>query len=172
MKPNRTQLALGVALLIFGGWLIAVRTMPDFAKLVEQFTTGSLAVVGAGAIIFLLGLILGSPGLSVPAAIVAGIGGILWYQETYSDPASWSYMWALIPGFVGVGNILSGILGGGSGQVKSGLNLIMTSAVLFVIFAALFGRLDILGAYTPSIVLVGAGLWFIVRSFFKKEQAS
>jgi hypothetical protein len=173
MKPNRTQLALGVILILLGAWFVAARTVPGLEALVGQFTKGPLAVVLAGALIFLVGLILGAPGMAIPAAIVAGIGGILYYQELAEDPSVWSYMWTLIPGFVGVGNILSGLLGGGTEQVRSGFKLIGTSAVLFLIFAAIFGKLSALlgpyGTYVPAALLIIVGLWVIVRSFVRKE---
>ena len=89
-------------------------------------------------------VITGAPGMAVPAAIVAGIGGILYYQYATKNYASWSYMWTLIPGFVGVGLILAGLLGEYTRHnIGRGLNLIVISAVILgsciVVAAAIIG---------------------------------
>jgi hypothetical protein len=52
-----------------------------------------LNIVAVGGLILFIGLVTGSPGMAVPAAIVAGIGGILYYQNRFEDYTSWSYMW-------------------------------------------------------------------------------
>jgi hypothetical protein len=108
--------------------------------------------------------------MAVPAAVVSGIGGILIYQNISKDFTSWSYMWALIPGFVGVGSIVAGLLERNRGQARSGLNLVATSAVLFVIFAAVFGRLTILGAYGPAILLILVGVWILARGLINRGR--
>jgi hypothetical protein len=167
---NRTQLALGLILILLGAWFIAQRQIPALETWVTQYMSWPLNVVAAGAIILLLGLLLGAPGMAIPAAIVAGIGGILYYQYRSEDYTSWSFMWTLIPGFVGVGQILAAALGRSMREARSGMNLILTSAVLFIIFAALFGRLAIFGPYFPAVVLILVGLWFLVRGFWRRNR--
>ena len=167
---NRGQLALGVILILLGAWFIAQRQIPALETWVSQYMSWPLNVVAAGAIILLIGLLLGAPGMAIPAAIVAGIGGILYYQEITEDYASWSYMWTLIPGFVGVGQIIAAALGRSRGEARSGLNLILVSAVMFVIFAAIFGKLAMFGPYFPAIVLIVVGLWFLVRGFWRRNR--
>ncbi len=141
---GRTQLALGVILILLGAWFLADKSVPAFHKLFDKYTDFpfNMFVIGAG--IFIVGLVLGQPGMSVPAAIVAGIGGIFYYQEMMKDYASWSYMWTLIPGFVGVGSVLAGLLGDStSHNLKRGLNLMVVSAVLFLGLLVLPRRMDI-----------------------------
>jgi hypothetical protein len=167
---NRTQLALGVVLILLGAWFIAQRQIPALAHWIDLYMSWPLNVVGVGAIILLIGLIVGAPGMAIPAAIVAGIGGILYYQNRAGDYESWSYMWTLIPGFVGIGQIIASALGRSSRGARSGLNLILTSAVLFVIFAAIFGKLSILGPYFPAAVLILVGFWFLVRGFWRRNR--
>ncbi len=58
----------------------------------------------------LLGLLFWVPGMIVPAAIVAGVGGLLYWQNATGNWASWAYSWALIPGFSRVGTLLSSLL--------------------------------------------------------------
>ena len=107
--------------------------------------------------------------MSVAAAIVAGIGGILYYQEIVKDFTSWSYMWALIPGFAGVGEILAGILSSNTSRSRSGLNAVGVSAVLFIIFAAFFNKLSILGPYGPAVLLILLGAWMFGRGLWRKS---
>jgi len=167
---NRTQLALGVVLILLGAWFIAQRQIPALAHWVDLYMSWPLNVVGAGVIILLIGLIIGAPGMAIPAVIVAGIGGILYYQNRTGDYASWSYMWTLIPGFVGVGQIIGSILGRSPREARSGLNLILISVVMFIIFAAIFGKLAILGPYFPAAMLILVGLWFLVRGFWRRNR--
>ena len=78
--------------------------------------TWPVIVVGVGVFLFVLGLITGNPGMSVPACVVGGIGLLLYWQNATGNFASWAYAWTLIPGFVGVGVILEGLLAGHFGR--------------------------------------------------------
>lgn len=167
-KRGRGQLVLGVLLILIGAWFIAQRTIPQLAEFAEMFSEWPFTVIGVGGVLLLLGLFLGAPGLAVPAAIVAGIGGILLYQETTGEWGSWSYMWTLIPGFVGVGVFLQGLLGENmSENLKHGLNLVTVSAVLFVVFATFFGKFTLLGSYGPALVVIGLGVYLLVRGLVR-----
>jgi len=129
--------------------------------------------IGAGLLVLLIGLITGAPGMAVPASIIAGIGGILFYQNATDDFGSWSYMWALIPGFVGVGTILAGLLGENTrANLARGVNLLITSTVLFLVFATFFGGLDILGDYGAAVILILLGLYILARGFFGRGHGA
>ncbi|HVN16483.1 MAG TPA: hypothetical protein VMT73_12135, partial [Anaerolineales bacterium] len=133
-----------------------------------RFLEWPLSLVGIGALILILGLILGVPSMAIPAAIVAGIGGIFYYQETVGDYTSWSYMWTLIPGFVGVGSILAGLLGDHmASNLRRGLDLMAASAVLFLIFASFLGGWKLLGNYGPAVLLILLGVWVLVSGFYR-----
>jgi cytochrome bd-type quinol oxidase subunit 2 len=167
-KQGRTQLALGIILILLGAWFIAQRTFPEVAAFAERFSSGSLSVVGVGVLLLVLGLILGAPGLAVPAAIVSGIGGILYYQDLTGDSSTWSFMWTLIIGFVGIGVILQGLLGENTRQnLRHGLNLMVVSAVLFLVFSAFLGGWNILGNFGPAILLILLGLWVLGSGLFR-----
>jgi hypothetical protein len=168
---NRGQLALGLILILLGGWFIAQQQIPMLKQWTSLFMSGPLTIVAAGGLILLIGLLLGAPGMAIPAAIVAGVGGIIYYLQITENPAGWSYMWTLILGFIGVGQILSGLFGGGRHQFGSGLNLIVTSAVLFIIFAAIMGKLTLLGSFAPAILLILLGLWVIARGLWRGRKA-
>ncbi len=169
----RTQLALGVILILLAAWFAALKFYPWLKNLIPPFAWPMWIVI-AGGIILLIGLLVGAPGMAVPACIVAGIGGILYYQNATGDWASWAYMWALIPGFVGVGITLAGILGRDfKRSVREGLNLILISIVMFLVFAAAFGGLAILGPYKEyalAVFFLVLGLWFIVRALVRSRR--
>jgi len=174
-RQGRTQLALGVILILLGAWFLADKSMPAFHSLFNKYAEFPLNMFLIGGGILIVGLVLGQPGMAVPAAIVAGIGGIFYYQQMTEDYTSWSYMWTLIPGFVGVGAILAGLLGDDTAHnLKRGLNAMVVSAVLFLIFASFFGGLQLLGNYGPAILLILLGMWVLgkglYRSFRNKEQ--
>jgi hypothetical protein len=172
-KRNRTQLVLGILLILVAGWLIATRLFPDLGNIIHLPPfEWPMWVVLVGAMLLVLGLLVGAPGMAVPACIVAGIGGILYYQNATGNWQSWAYLWTLIPGFVGVGTILAGVLGDGFKQsLRHGLNTILVSVVLFAIFSGIFGVWASFGPYTQYI-LIGllflVGIWFIVRAFLRR----
>lgn len=170
-KQGRSQLALGVLLILLGGWFLLDRTVPAFHDFFSRYTEWPVNLLLIGGVIFVLGLVLGSPGMSVPAAIVAGIGGIFYYQQASGDYGSWSYMWTLIPGFVGVGSVLAGLLGDNtSHNLKRGMDMIVFSAVLFLVFSAFFGGWTILGSYGPAILLILLGLYVLGSGLYRSYR--
>lgn len=172
-KSGRSQLALGIILILVGGWFLLNQTMPEFREFFAPYTEwpSNMLLIGAG--ILIIGLATGSPGLAVPAAIVAGIGGIFYYQDMTGTYDSWSYMWALIPGFVGVGTLLQGLLGENTAaNLKKGLNLMVVSAVLFLVFAAFLGGWNILGNYGPAVLLILLGLWVLGSGLYRSFRKS
>lgn len=167
-KKGRSQLALGVILILLGAWFLADKSIPAFHSFFDKYTEWPVNMLLIGGVIFILGLVLGQPGMSVPAAIVAGLGGIFYYQDATGNFASWSYMWALIPGFIGVGTIVAGLLGENTAQnLKHGLNMMVISAVLFLVFSSFFGGWELLGNYGPSILLILLGLWVLGSGLFR-----
>jgi len=170
MRQNRSALFLGILLILVGAWLVVSNQVPAVRDWLANNFAWPMWTIGAGLLIFFIGLLTGAPGMSVPAAIVAGIGGILYYQNATGNFASWSYMWTLIPGFVGMGLILAGLLGEYTRHnVARGLNLIIISAVMFLIFGALFGGLGILGSNGPAILLIALGVYILLRGFLRNR---
>jgi hypothetical protein len=172
-KKNRTQLVLGLLLILVAAWLIATRIKPDLANLLHLTFEWPMWVMLAGAGLLVIGLLAGEPDMAVPACIVAGIGGILYYQNTSGNWSSWSYLWTLIPGFVGVGKILSGVIGGNfMSSLKEGLQALLACAILFTIFATIFNAWTIFGAYSayvPVALLFILGIWLIVRGLLRRK---
>lgn len=173
MRQNRTNLVLGILLILIGGWLVVTRQVPAVQEWIDNNFTWPMWTIGAGLLVLLIGLITGAPGMAVPASIIAGIGGILYYQNATDDFSSWSYMWALIPGFVGVGTILAGLLGENTrANLARGMNLLVTSAVLFLVFGTFFGGLNILGEYGAAVILILLGLYVLARGFTRSGSGS
>jgi len=172
-RKNRTQLVLGLVLILVAGWLIATRINPSLANLIHLSFEWPMWVMLAGAALLAIGLLVGAPDMAVPASIVAGIGGILYYQNATGNWASWSYMWTLIPGFVGIGQILSGVIGGNfMSNLREGLRLLLICAILFTIFATFFNAWTIFGpfsAYVPIVLLFLLGIWLIVRGIMRRK---
>jgi len=173
MKQNRTNLFLGLLLILVGGWLIVTRQVPALDQWLENNFVWPMWVIGAGLLILLIGLISGQAEMAIPASIVAGVGGILYYQNATGDYGSWAYMWALIPGFVGIGTILAGLLGENFRRnFGHGLRLLVTSAVMFLIFATFFGKTAILGPYGLPILLILIGVYVLARGFIRGGQGA
>jgi hypothetical protein len=127
-----------------------------------------MILIAIAVLMLIFGLMVNAAGMAVPACIVGGIGGILLYQNTTQDWGSWSYMWALIPGFVGVGVILTGLFEGRlRNEISGGVWLILISAVLFMTFGAWLGGVTVFGNYWP-ILLILLGIWIIARNIFHK----
>ena len=169
-KRHRTQLALGILLILAAAWLIVSRIFK--LDLIPIFSW-PMSVILAGALILLIGLLVGAPGMAVPACIVAGVGGILYFQNATQHWESWSYMWTLIPGFIGVGILLSGLIGGTLRKdAGDGLNMLVVSAVLFAIFGTMFGGWTIFGQYAdyaPIALLFLLGIWLILRGIIRRK---
>ena len=147
---------------------MVTRQVPSVQNWIEDHFTWPMWTIGAGLLVLIIGLLTGAPGMAIPASIIAGIGGILYYQNQTGDYGTWSYMWALIPGFVGVGTILAGLLGEHTRRnISHGLNLIVISTVLFLVFATFFGGLSILGDYGAAVILILLGVYVLVRGFLR-----
>lgn len=172
-KRARTQLALGLFLILIAAFLAALRFYPPLGALIPPFEWPMWVVI-AGGVILLIGLLVGAPGMAVPACIVAGIGGILYYQNATGNWKSWAYIWSLIPGFAGVGTILEGLFGQNFRQsIRDGLFLVVMSAILFLVFASIFGQLAVPGPYRDYLLaalLFLLGLWLIVRGLTRSRR--
>ena len=168
MRNKRGDLVGGVILILLGLLFAATRMLPGFRELIGIEASWPLIVVGVGFALLVVGLATSSPGAAIPACIVMGIGGILFYQNATGNWESWSYAWALIPGFAGVGIVLSGLLGGKE-KVGEGLRAILVSLVLFAVFGAAFGAFGFLGDYWPVLLIV-LGLFLLGQGLLRRKS--
>jgi hypothetical protein len=162
-RRRRSSLAGGLLLILLGTLFLVVQQVPEL----QLWFSWPWIIIGVGGFLLVLGLVIGEPSMAIPACIVGGIGGILYWQEITGNWDSWAYAWTLIPGFVGVGIVLSGLLGGEFRQsVRGGGWLIIISLVLFAVFGSFFGGLGLLGPYWP-VLLIMLGLLVLIRPLFR-----
>lgn len=166
-RSQRSSLAVGVILVLVGVYFILANMVPQFNQWLNITYSWPTIILAVAAGLLVLGLIVGAPDMAVPAMIVGGIGGILYYQNISGNWGSWAYMWALIPGFSGVGMILAHALGARDRySLGSALDTIGTSLVLFIIFGAFFGAFKAFGNYWP-LLLVAAGILIGLRTLLR-----
>jgi hypothetical protein len=164
---RRTNLAAGLVLILIGGAFLVAQLVPDAFAWLDPANNWPILIIGIGVLLLLVGLLAGVPAMAVPACIVGGIGGLLYWQNATGNWASWAYVWALIPGFVGVGVILSGLLSGRPRQgLREGAGTIFVSLVMFTIFGFFFGRDTFQGALWP-ILLIVLGFMILIRGVFR-----
>ncbi len=168
MRKNRSGLAVGLLLIVLGGWFLAVQLIPGLNDWFWGLVDWPFIVIGVGLFLLIFGLLVGAPGMAVPAMIVGGIGGLLAYQNATNNWASWSYAWTLIPGFAGLGTMLAALLGeGGKKELSGGFSTVMVSLVMFLIFSSFFGVTPF-GAWWP-LVIIALGLWLLLRAFLRRR---
>jgi hypothetical protein len=168
---RRADLVIGIILLLIGGWFLAAQfnLVPQLNEIINIQFQWPLIVVGVGLLLFIMGLISRSPGMSVPACIVGGIGGILYYTSLTGNWGAWTYLWTLIPGFVGIGIIIATLLGSSDRSgYREGLRLVLISAILFVVFFLLLSGQGLFAKYWPILIIL-AGIWIIITAFWRKK---
>jgi hypothetical protein len=168
LMQSRNSIIGGFILILVGGLFLLIQLFPDLANQLNPGLYWPLIIVAVGAF-FLLAAVLGAAPLAVPGAIIAGIGSLLYYQNLSGDWASWSYAWTLIPGFVGLGIILMGLLDREHrSAIRGGILLVLISLGLFIFFAGFLSQLSIIGNLWPLLLIV-AGIWILLRN--RKERS-
>ena len=167
-KRTRSSLVFGLLLILIGAWFLAVQIVPGLDWFWD-IISWPLIVIAVGVFLLLLGLVLGAPGMAVPACIVGGIGGLLYWQNATGNWESWSFAWALIPGFVGAGLMLASLLGeGGKDTFRVGAWMSFISLIVFALFGSFFGA-NVLGTYWP-VVLILFGVWILIQPLFRRTK--
>lgn len=163
---NRSDLVWGLILIIIGAFLLVTRVYPD----TFDFLQWPFSMIGLGVIFLLAAIITRNGGLAIPGCIVGGIGGILYYQNLTGMWDTWSFAWTLIPGFVGVGILLSGLIDrSGPRFESSSLTLIAISVMGFIIFGGVFGMQWNIGKLWP-LFIIGAGVIVLISAFIKPKK--
>jgi hypothetical protein len=169
-SPTASSLRTGTALVLIGIVFLLLQIVPGAPEIFKGENTPALVLFGIAILLALIGIAAGTPGIAIPVCIVAGIGGIFYWQSALGGGYnSWSYAWALIPGFVGVGIFLNELL---SGRPLRGLSEavgpIAFSIVLFLIFGSAFGGITMLGVYWPALLIV-LGVLVMVRPLLSRH---
>lgn len=176
-RRKRRRTTLGVLLILIGTWFLAVEFYAPLGDWADAFAEWPIWIVAVGVLFLVAALVGGVPDLVIPAAIISGIGGILYYQNATDEWSTWAYAWALIPGFVGVGVFIAKTL---KGQFKrafrDGGSGIISSLIVFVVLGSIFqpivGGPQVLfemRTFWP-ILLILLGLWMLVRPIFRRRQ--
>ena len=171
MRPrHRGNLVAGLALVLLGLFFLALQLWPNARQFLRLEIMWPLIIVGVG-LFFFLGIVVwgrSAGGLAVPGAIVTGIGLLLFYQNWSHNWESWAYAWTLIPGLVGLGAVLAGLIQSKSLRraVNAGGGLILISLVLFAIFGLLLGSDRLAQWGVPALLIVG-GLWLLGRALLR-----
>jgi hypothetical protein len=161
----------GIILILVGLFFLVLPLFPNLADVINIEQQWPLIIVAIGAL-FLLAALLGTPPLAVPGSVIGGIGLLLYYQNLNDAWDNWSFAWALIPGFVGIGTILMYTLQGNArAGLQQGGRLVLISLVLFVIFGALFGGGLAFGQIWP-VALIGLGLWLLAKNLFRGGRSN
>ena len=144
-REHRGSLAAGLLLILLGVLFLVVQFVPELQASITF--SWPLIIVGIGVVLLILAVLTRTPGLSVLACMIGGIGAILYWQNATGNWNSWAYAWTLIPGFVGLGVMLNGLLGGEDTRqaLSEGFWSILISLGLFVIFGSFFGVVEIEG---------------------------
>ena len=166
---RRSGIAAGVLLVLLGTALLALQLVPGLRAWLDTSFGWPFIIIGVGAVMLLTGLLTWQPGLVTAGCIVAGIGGTLYWQNATGAWASWAYAWTLIPAFAGVGMILAGVMQSDFWRsLRLGLWQILTSAVLFLIFAAFLGGPNLLGVYWP-VLIIGLGVIMLFQPLLRRR---
>jgi len=163
---SRSALVVGTILILLGVFFLVTRIVPG---ILDTFSW-PLIIVGVGAVFMILALVTWTPGLAVPACIIGGIGGLLYWQNLTGAWWTWSFAWALIPGFVGVGVAINALLEGRPlrALVEGGWPILI-SLLLFFLFGAFFGGVPWLGPWW-AVVLIAIGLLVIVQPLVRRKK--
>ncbi len=168
-RSTRSSLTFGIILIGIGALFLAFQLFPQLGQWINWSTGWPLIIVGVGLVFLVSAVLSRASGLAIPGTIIGGIGGLLWWQNLTNNWDTWAYAWALIPGFVGVGIILNGVL---SGKVRSAITgggwLIMISLIMFFVFGSFLGGMAVFGAYWPVLLII-LGVFVLVRPLIRSR---
>ncbi len=166
---SRGKIAMAILLMALGGWFLAIEFVPQVEHFAYGATTWPLPIVGTGVLLALLALFTWTPGMMVPAAIVGGVGSLLYWQNLTGNWASWAYAWALIVVFVGVGIGLAALMQRSRSGLAGAGWTIFIGLLQFVIFGAFLGGDTIIRRYWP-VTLIVLGLLLLLQGFFRRSR--
>ncbi len=169
-RRRSSGIVVAVALILLGMWFLAVQFVPALEAVAGGPLGWPLIIVGVGLLLLVVGVATGATGLAVPACIVGGVGGLLYWQNATGRWESWAYTWTLIPGFAGVGLTLAGLFRARWRQVWAGAWQVFVSLVLFAVFASFLGGYDLFGPYWPA-ALIALGLLLMLRAIVRPQRS-
>ena len=131
-NQKRKSITSGLLLILIGLVFLSFQVFPILRMWADQEFTWPLSILMVAVGLLVIGALTGTADMLVPASIVGGIGGILYFQNAgILTWESWAFLWTLIPGFVGIGVFLAGLLKWNRKEMGDGLQSLLVSAVLF-----------------------------------------
>jgi hypothetical protein len=164
---KRKAIASGLMLILIGLIFISIQVFPGIKEYFTWDFTWPMIIIMVALGLLVIGALTGTADMLIPTCIVGGIGGILYFQNAgVITWASWAFLWALIPGFAGLGILLAGIIKWKKSEIFDGLKTMLTSAILFLVFGSLLG--DMFGfvpfkQYLPYL-LITLGVFMFIRA--------
>jgi hypothetical protein len=166
-RTRRSNLVIGGLLILLGAWFLLSQWVPGWPDIADVGYSWPLPIIAFGVLLLIIGVLGRAPAMAVPAAVIGGLGGLMYWQNVTGHWESWAYVWTLIPGFAGVGIVLMGLFGGDSAsRAAEGGRLIFISLVMFTVFGSFFGALDLVGPYWP-VLLIALGVLILIRRLFR-----
>lgn len=171
---KRSNITAGLLLILFGTAFLAFQIFPGADAWLTYAFTWPMIIVLVALGILIIGLLNGSIDALIPACIIGGIGGILYFQNSgMLTWGSWSYLWALIPGFAGIGTLLTGLFTLKTKRILEGLESLLVSIAMFAIFGSIFGNMfgyfPFKGLVLP-LLLIGVGFIQLVRTLLPQRK--
>jgi len=171
---KRKSITSGLLLILIGLVFLTFQLFPGLHMWADQEFTWPVSILMVALGLLVIGALTGTADMLVPASIVGGIGGILYFQNAGTLTwESWAFLWTLIPGFVGIGVFLAGLLKWDRKEMGDGLQSLLVSAVLFLVFGSLIGNVF---GYVPftnylPILLIVLGIYLFVRAILKGTRS-
>ncbi len=172
-SPTRSSLRTGLALILLGVVFLVLQIVPGINEIFRGENAPALVLFGVALLLAVIGIATGATGMIIPICIVAGIGGIFYWQTAMGGGyLSWAYAWTLIPGFVGVGIFLNELFNGHPLKgISDALGPIAFSIVGYLVLGSAIGGLNVLGVYWPVLLIV-LGVLFLVQPLLKRIGSS
>jgi hypothetical protein len=173
-EPTR-QPASRVGGLLAGGGLVVVGAVLLIARYadVDVGEAWPLFVVLPGLALAALGIVVsGRPGsvLTGIGSIIAGVGLILAVFNATGTSEDWAYAWTLIPGALGAGLFVRGMVRREPRLVTLGARLAVAGVILFVVLFVLFefNSFGALGGIGIPVLLLAAGALLLARTIARR----
>ena len=167
---RRGSIFAGLILILVGIFFLLLPLFPNLSANFNIEEQWPLIIVAVGGL-FLLGALMGVPGLAVPGSIISGLGLMMYYQNANDAWETWAYSWTLIAGFVGVGVIISRTLEGNWRKgLRDGGRLIVISLVMFIIIGSIFGGFGSINIVL-AVGLIAAGAWLLAKNLFFRAKS-
>lgn len=167
-QTSRGRIIAALILILIGIYLFALQFFPALGVFAINERTWPLIIVAVGVAFLIGALLTWTPPLMMPASILVGLGGLLFWQNATDNWGSWAYAWTLFPVFSGVGIFLMNLMQGNLRQgILAGGGSILFGLVAFLIFGSFFGALGVFGQYWPLLLILG-GIIILAQVFWRR----